>query len=476
VIDDLRPYPAYTEVENAWLGPVPDHWELLPGRACYREKKVSNLGMAETTVLSLSYGRIVIKPGDKLRGLVPESFETYQIVDKGDIIIRPTDLQNDWNSLRVGLSRDRGIITSAYICLATSDRLSQEFGYLLLNTYDLRKVFYGLGSGLRQNLGWRDFKYLPCLVPPAAEQDAIVRFVTYADRRIRRYIRAKQTLVKLLEEQKKAIIHRAVTRGLDSNVRFKPSGVEWLGDVPEHWQVRAFTRCVSERADYRGATPTKVASGVFLVTAKNIRKGWIDYNASAEFVSEADYPTIMRRGLPRKGDLLITTEAPLGNAALVDREDVALAQRVIRFRMNPRSFEPDYVLFSVLSPYFQDQLQSRGTGSTALGIKASKLPQLQILCPPIPEQREIVASIHDQTEPLEGALDRAQREISLLHEYRTSLISDVVTGKLDVRDAAARLPDEADDPRALDDRDSLVDEEIEADLDEADDIAEGSLA
>ena len=163
---DLKPYPTYKPSGVEWLGDVPAHWEVLAGRACYHRKKVPNMGMKESDVLSLSYGQIVVKPSEQLHGLVPASFETYQIVDPGDIVIRPMDLQNDWNSLRFGLSRHRGIITSAYMCFQTERGMSQEYGYLLLHTYDLKKVFYGLGSGLRQSLSWDDFKYLPCLVPP----------------------------------------------------------------------------------------------------------------------------------------------------------------------------------------------------------------------------------------------------------------------------------------------------------------------
>ena len=185
-----------------------------------------------------------MKPPEKLRGLVPESFETYQIVDPGNIIVRTTDLQNDHTSLRIGHSRNRGIITSAYLCLETTDRVSNEFGYQFLNTYDLLKIIYGFGSGLRQNLDFVDIKRMPVLVPPKDEQSGIVRFLDHADRRIKRYINAKQKLIKLLEEQKQAIIHRAITRGIDPNVRLKPSGVEWLGDVPERWEMVRLGRLI----------------------------------------------------------------------------------------------------------------------------------------------------------------------------------------------------------------------------------------
>jgi len=450
MIAELKPYPTMKHSGVEWLGEVPEHWEQVPGRSCFSEKKVPNAGMVETAVLSLSYGRIVIKPEEKLTGLVPESFETYQVVDPGDIICRPTDLQNDHTSLRFGISNNRGIITSAYMCLETQEQLARRFGYSLLHTYDLKKVFYGLGSGLRQNLSWNDFKYLPCVIPPLPEQEAIVRFIDYVDRRIRRYIRAKRKLIKLLEEQKQAIIHQAVTGQIDVRTgkpypAYKPSGIEWLGQVPGHWDVRSLTRSVVERADYRGATPEKVESGVVLVTAKNIRKGWIDYDVSREYVAEDRYSEIMRRGLPKLGDLLLTMEAPLGHAALVDDERVAFAQRVVRFRMTPELFWPRFVLLAALSQYIQDQLLSRGTGSTALGIKSSKLPQVRLLQPPMEEQSAVLLHIDNTTGPLDITISSTNREIELLNEYRTRLIADVVTGKLDVREADASLPDDTDE-------------------------------
>src|SRR5437879_925031 len=135
----LRSYPEYKATGVPWVGKTPARWMVAPGLAAFREKHIKNIGLKERRVLSLSYGRIVIKPDEKLHGLVPESFETYQIVDPGDIIIRSTDLQNDWNSLRVGLVRDRGIITSAYLCFHNLGSFTPEFAFFLLHSYDLQK-------------------------------------------------------------------------------------------------------------------------------------------------------------------------------------------------------------------------------------------------------------------------------------------------------------------------------------------------
>ena len=152
MIDGLKPYPQMKDSGVAWLGEVPEHWRVSPAFAAYRPRQVKNTGFVESTVLSLSYGRIIVKAPERLRGLVPESFETYQIVEPGNIIVRTTDLQNDQTSLRVGHAHHRGIITAAYMCLETKPIVLNEFGYQYLNAYDLLKIIYGFGSGLRQSI------------------------------------------------------------------------------------------------------------------------------------------------------------------------------------------------------------------------------------------------------------------------------------------------------------------------------------
>ena len=266
----LRPYSSYKPTPNPWVGQIPQHWQTAPGKAVYLTKQTINVGMRESTVLSLSYGRLRIRDEAELHGLVPASFETYQKIQPGDIVCRPTDLQNDWNSLRFGHSNYQGIITSAYLCFQTRTGIDPRYGHLLLHTYDLKKVFYGLGSGLRQNLDWSDFKYLPCLVPPPEEQAAIVRYLDHADELISRYIGAKERLIALLEEQRKTVIHQAVTRGLHPNVSLTPSGIPSLGDVPAHWDLRRakFTYHESDQRSYSGVEELMSVSHITGVTPR----------------------------------------------------------------------------------------------------------------------------------------------------------------------------------------------------------------
>ena len=230
-------YANYKDSEIKWIGEIPSHWTMETGRTCLKPQKTKNTGNKVSTVLSLSYGRIVIKPEEKLHGLVPESFDTYQIVEPGNIIIRSTDLQNDRTSLRIGLVQDDGIITSAYLCLNPSEKMDSKYTYYLLHAYDLLKVYYGMGSGLRQNLDHTDFKYLPLPIPPIEEQDKIVKFLDRKTAEIDQAIEQKQRLIKLLKEQKAILIDRAVTKGLNPNVPMRDSGIDWIGEIPESWKT-----------------------------------------------------------------------------------------------------------------------------------------------------------------------------------------------------------------------------------------------
>ncbi len=437
MIAGLKPYAEMKDSGVEWLDAVPAHWEIVPAFVAYRPRDVRNTGMAEKTVLSLSYGRIVIKPEEKLRGLVPESFETYQIVEPGNIIVRTTDLQNDRNSLRIGHAKDRGIITSAYLCLETTSQVENEFGYQYLNAYDLLKIIYGYGSGLRQNLDFKDIKRMPALLPPKDEQAAIVRFLDHADRRIRRAIVAKQKLIRLLEEQKRAIIHRAVTRGLDPDVRLKPSGVEWLGDVPEHWTV------------YRIKQVTQILRGKFTHRPRNdpsLYDGQYPFIQTGEVARSGKAITTYRQTLNErglavskmfpKGTLVMTIAANIGEVAILDFE-ACFPDSVVGF-VPSDSVERDYLYY--LFTAMKQELLREAPVNTQGNLNVDRIGCRGIALPLAEEQRLIVLSIEKRTAEMDAAIERSSREISLLREFRVRLTADVVTGKLDVRAAAVELP------------------------------------
>ena len=464
----LKPYRAIKDSCVPWLGEVPEHWKQLPGRACYRERQVPNTGLIETTVLSLSYGRIVVKPVNKLHGLVPASFETYQIVEPGDIIIRPTDLQNDWNSLRFGLSHNRGIITSAYLCFHTTDLWTREYGHLLLHTYDLSKVFYGLGSGLRQNLDWTDFKYLPCLVPPLPEQAAIVRFLDHADRRIRRYIRAKQELITLLEEQKQAVIHEAVTGRIDGRTGwpypgYRDSGVEWLGEVPSHWKVRrigGFCRVGN------GSTPSRSNPEYWFkgdypwLNSSCVNQGFIegaDQFVTGQALRECHLPRV-----PANSVLIgITGQGRTRGMAAMLRFGATINQHLAYVTPNAGKMSSSYLHMYLTAAYGELRALSSASGSTKEALTCEDVKRFRVALPPLDEQEVLLAAVGRRLNGVERCASGTRRQLDLVQKYRVRLIADVVTGKLDVREAAARLPDEVEELESLDEAEALIDGEEE---------------
>lgn len=468
MIDGLKPFPEYKDSDLPWLGRIPAHWGEQLGFAVFREKQEKNTGMRENRVLSLSYGQIVIKPVEKLHGLVPDSFETYQIVDPGDLIIRSTDLQNDWTSLRVGLVRDRGIITSAYLCLKNLGSFTPAFAFLMLHSYDLQKFFYGLGSGLRQNLGFGDFKRLPFPVPPNDEQTAIVRFLDYAGGRIDGAIRAKKELIALLNEQKQAIIHRAVTRGLDPNVPLKSSGIPWVGDIPRHWQTPLMGRCLIRIE--QGWSPVAAEGEIetnqwAVLTLSSVRRGVFNSSAIKPISRGAAIPTDIQ---VRDGDILLTrsnTRDRVGDVCIVRgvRQRTLLCDLIYRLTLRNGAFVPQFLIYQLLCPIGRGQIErdARGSSGTMPKLSQGHIKSWRVLVPPITEQEEIVAHVNKRCAPLETTIERASREIALLHEYRTRLTADVVTGKLDVHESARKLPDTAEEAGATLEIEELTDVEAE---------------
>lgn len=194
-----------------WIGEIPEHWEVRTLSQMSREHFISNKNVHHQNLLSLSYGKIVNKDINTTEGLLPASFDSYQIVEDGNIVLRLTDLQNDHKSLRVGLSTQEGIITSAYLALETFNDIIPLYLYYLLHTIDVKKVFYSMGNGLRQSLNWAELRKLKCVVPPLSEQQAIVAYIDSKLQKIDQYMSDLQREIDYLKEFKQRLISDAVT-------------------------------------------------------------------------------------------------------------------------------------------------------------------------------------------------------------------------------------------------------------------------
>ena len=194
-----------------WIGYIPDDWEVRKLLSIFKEHKDRNKNLEEQNLLSLSYGKIKRKDINNNDGLLPASFETYNIVENGDIVFRLTDLQNDKRSLRTGIVTQRGIITSAYVTIRPKIRLDSRFFHYLYHMYDICKVFYGMGDGVRQGMGFEDLKNIPTLIPPLKTQQKIADYLDSKCSQIDKYITEKQNIIQKLDAYKKSLIFECVT-------------------------------------------------------------------------------------------------------------------------------------------------------------------------------------------------------------------------------------------------------------------------
>jgi type I restriction enzyme S subunit len=441
---NLNSYPEHKSAGSSWLGEVPSHWGVVPAFAAFRERREVNKGLREKQVLSLSYGRIVKKKEEALHGLVPASFETYQIVEPGNIILRLTDLQNDQHSLRVGLANDRGIITSAYVCLSPCAPLLPAFAYYYLHSADVQKVFYSMGSGLRQSMDFVDLKRFPILVPSPAEQRQIAKFLDSHGRIVDHFVRAKRHLIELLNEQRQSTIHRIITRGLNPDVQFKPSGLDWMGDVPAHWeiwQIGHFAKVGNGSTPSRGEKSYWADTGYPWLNSASVNAGFI--TSANQFVTAI---AMQECHLPRvtSGSVLVAITGQgktRGKAAILQMEST-INQHLAYISPRTPNISSDFLCLQLMGAYTKLRAISEDAGSTKGALTCEDLKHFRIALPPLGEQIQLANMVRKEIQELEGAITRINREIDLIREYHTRLIFDIATGKLDIR--SAELPEQED--------------------------------
>lgn len=425
-IANFPTYESYKDSGIEWLGNIPSHWQTKPGLVAFSENKRDNKGMKEDTVLSLSYGRIVIKPVEKLVGLVPESFETYQIVEPDDIIIRCTDLQNDKVSLRTGLAKNKGIITSAYLNLKVREAFDSRFLHYYLHSLDTTKVLYKFGSGLRQNLSYVDFKRLPVFDIQIDIQEAIAKFLDQKTAQVDEAIAIKEKQIKLLQERKQIIIQRAVTQGLDPNVPMKDSGVEWIGQIPEHWEVERSRwlfkqrREKAQKGDEQLTTSQKygVVPQQWFMEAEGRRVTQVEFNSEIlKHVESNDFVISMRSF---QGGIEYCAFRGCVSSAYVPL-------------IPSKNVYVDFYKYLLKSRRYIEALQSTSNlvrDGQALRYENFCMVDLPLV--PIEEQVAIAEYLERELTICDETTQIMTRQIKQLKEYKSTIINSVVTGKIKV--------------------------------------------
>ena len=435
-----HPYPSYKTSGVPWLGDVPVHWEVRRIKTIFREVD-ERAGDVPGELLSLTRAHGLIPQVEASNRIASvEDLSSYKICRPGFMVM---NRMQAWSGM-FAVSTREGLISPDYCMFGLADSFEVTYFEYLFKTSLMVGQFAqkskGIGSGFNR-LYTDDFGSIPSFVPLPSEQAGIVRYLDHVDRRIRRYVAAKQKLIVLLEEEKQAVVNRAVTRGLDPNVPLKPSGVEWLGDVPEHWEVRPLKRVLHRLIDCEHKTAPAVNASSYRVVRTSAVRGGSLVIAGTYCTSEEAFAEWTRRGAPEPGDVIFTREAPAGEACVVPSNlSLCLGQRTVLMKVDRSAYEPQFLVHMLYAGPPRDEIELASRGSTVPHFNVEDIGVLPVLTPPVSEQTAIVEYLDKAIADNDTAIARARRQIELVQEYRTRLIADVVTGKLDVREAAAQLP------------------------------------
>ena len=458
MIADLKPYPAYKDSGVEWLGEVPEHWEVRKLTRVARQetghtpsRKVDAYWVPEECVIpwvsladvwQLRSGEVVFIEETKERvSEVGLANSAARLLPKDTVILSRTASVGFPAILSAPMATTQDF--AAWICGPT---LRPKFLYFVLLA--MRPEFRRLMMGsTHQTIYMPDIRAFRTPLPPVDEQTAITRFLDYTDRRIQRYIQAKQKLITLLEEQRQAIIHQAVTGQIDVRTgqpytTYKNSGVEWLGEVPEHWGVRKLRRCVTVSGGMTPSMEVRRFWGGLIpwVTPKDMKRTVIS-DSSVRVTDSAIQETPLRLIKPPAvlivvRGMILARRVPIASttAPVTINQDM----KALRTTKGTKAAFLARLLDSAQEA-FMPLIDEAGHGTRRL--PTERWRDLIIAIPPEEEQAAIVEHLDNTTAAIDAAISHTQRQIDLLSEYRTRLISDVVTGKLDVREAAARLPE-----------------------------------
>lgn len=426
MIEHVGSYPRYRDSGVPWLGEVPAHWDVKRNKLILEEvDERSKDGYEELLSVSQYTGITPRRERQANEGGMltnAASLVGYKRVMPRDLVI---NIMLAWNG-SLGVSPQEGIVSTAYCVFRVKAGIEPRFLHYLFRTPLLTGVFKTVSTGVvdsRLRLYPDVFLRLPTPLPPIEEQFSMVRFLDHADRRIRRYIAAKRKLIALLNEQKQAIIHHAVTHGLDRDVPLKPSGVDWLGDVPKHWQIKRLKwvtrlqRGYDLPADQRTPGPYPVVSSGGLIDTHSVARA-------------PDPGVVLGRYGSTDAVFFVESEFWPHNTALF----------VTSFQGN----RPRWCYFMLRAISKADH----ATKSAVPGVDRKDLFDIVLALPPVDEQDAIARWLDFKEAEIAMAIKAAERQISLAREYLARLTADVVTGKVDVRNTSTELPDEDRDSYA----------------------------
>jgi type I restriction enzyme S subunit len=363
----------------------------------------------------------------------PDDLAKCKIVRKGNLVINSMN----YGIGSYGLSPYNGVCSPVYIVLQPKpSEIETQYALRVFEEKEFQSYAQSFGNGIlahRSAIGWDDLKNISIALPPLREQTQIARFLDHETARIDALIEEQQRLIELLKEKRQAVISHAVTKGLDPNVPMKDSGVEWLGEVPEHWEVTKLGWTVSELTyGFTNPMPTE-DTGPAMLTANDIGWGRIHYDQARSTSDVAYLHLLTNKSRPKKGDLLLTKDGTLGRVAVHDGTPACINQSVALIRPVFKRLLPDFLCSVLQASCYQEKMLFDAGGTTIKHIYISTLAKMNLAIPPLSEQEALISFIARESKRFDLLISTARNGIELLKERRSALISAAVTGKIDVR-------------------------------------------
>ena len=422
----------------AWIGAMPRAWKMNTIAQIFLQVKCKNTGLQEKNLLSLSYGKVKRKSIDTVEGLLPESFDGYNIIEKDDIVLRLTDLQNDHTSLRVGLAEERGIITSAYLTIRNRSNFCPKYLYYYLHSFDIAKGFYGMGAGVRQGLNWDGVKWLKILAPSVPEQERIAAFLDAECAEIDAVLEKTHASIEEYKKLKQAVITQAVTKGIRGDRPMKDSGIEWIGDIPAEWRKTQLRHCAAIKSGITlGKKYEKTDSLVerpYLRVA-NVQDGYVDLSVLTTIEVTQDEDLKYRL---RAGDVLMTEGGDrdkLGRGCVWHGEiEPCLHQNhIFAVQTSKDTLLPEFLEYLTVSDVGRSYFDVTAIKTTNLACtSSSKVLAFTIPLPSVEEQAEIVEVLNTKCAGIDALIAKKQQYLTEIENYKKSLIYEYVTGKKEV--------------------------------------------
>lgn len=389
-------------------------------------------------MLSLSYGKVKRKSIDTVEGLLPESFDGYNIIEKDDIVLRLTDLQNDHTSLRVGLAEERGIITSAYLTIRNRSNFYPKYLYYYLHSFDIAKGFYGMGAGVRQGLNWDGVKWLKILAPSVPEQERIAAFLDAECAEIDAVLEKTRASIEEYKKLKQAVITQAVTKGIRGDRPMKDSGIEWIGEIPAEWRKTQLRHCAAIKSGITlGKKYEKTDSLVerpYLRVA-NVQDGYVDLSVLTTIEVTQDEDLKYRL---RAGDVLMTEGGDrdkLGRGCVWHGEiEPCLHQNhIFAVQTSKDTLLPEFLEYLTVSDVGRSYFDVTAIKTTNLACtSSSKVLAFTIPLPSVEEQAKIVEALNTKCAGIDALVAKKQQYLTEIENYKKSLIYEYVTGKKEV--------------------------------------------